>query len=205
MGSFGGLSTTDQLQAPQIETWNTTGTYLLFALFVCIFAFIFSLRTSHSFKRESTLQFFSVLLCFFFCTSLTSFCYFFSVYILFKNILNHIKFLQSTLIHFICVQSRDDHGAGVDSGRSLDFRTELEQESTLRSAQELIKYFKGSVKISVMMFVVFKQNGINWDVFSDQRRHTPQRCDTGREYRVFHHYWWFQKLVLMQNAVCKWL
>jgi len=32
--------------------------------------------------------------------------------------------------------------------------------ATLRSVQELIKYFKGPVKIYVMMLVVFKQNGI---------------------------------------------
>jgi len=54
---------------------------------------------------------------------------------------------------------RDDHGAGVDSGRSLDFRPE--PESKFRSVQEPIKYFKGLLKISVMMLVYFKLNGIN--------------------------------------------
>jgi len=29
----------------------------------------------------------------------------------------------------ICTNSRDDHGAGVDSGRSLHFRPEQEPES----------------------------------------------------------------------------
>jgi len=42
------------------------------------------------------------------------------------------------------------------------------------------------------MLVVVKQNGINWDVFSDQWRHISQKCDTGWEYRAFHHQWWFQ-------------
>jgi len=49
--------------------------------------------------------------------------------------------------------------------RSQYFKFEPEQkqelESTLRSVQETVKYLKGSVKISVMMLVVFKQNGIN--------------------------------------------
>jgi len=38
-----------------------------------------------------------------------------------------------------------------------------------------------------MMLVVVKQNGMNWDVFSDQCRHISQTCDTGWEYRAFHH------------------
>jgi len=42
----------------------------------------------------------------------------------------------------------------------VKFEREQEPESTLRSVQELIKYFKGPVKIYVMMLVVFKQNGI---------------------------------------------
>jgi len=37
------------------------------------------------------------------------------------------------------------------------------------------------------MMLVVKQNGINWDVFADQRRHISQKCDTGWEYRAFHH------------------
>ena len=108
------------------------------------------------------------------------------------------------------ITERECTPAGVwifGRSRSQYFRFEPEQEpeSTLRSVQELIKYFKGPVKISVIMIVVFKQNGNNWDVFSDQRRHISQRCDTGWEYRVVHHYWWFQMLVPMRNAVCKWL
>jgi len=46
---------------------------------------------------------------------------------------------------------------------------------------------KGPIKISTMMLVVVKQNGINWDVFSDQRSHISQKCHTGSEYQVFHH------------------
>jgi len=38
-----------------------------------------------------------------------------------------------------------------------------------------------------MMVVVVKQTGINWDVFSDQCRLISQMCDTGWEYREFHH------------------
>jgi len=47
-------------------------------------------------------------------------------------------------------------------GRSQYFKIELEQEpkSTLRSVQDLIKCFKGPVKTSVMMLVVFKQTEI---------------------------------------------
>ena len=98
-------------------------------------------------------------------------------------------------------QSRDDHGAGMHSGRSPYFKFDPEQEpeSTLRSVQELNKYFKGPVKISVMMLVVCKQNGINWDVFSDQRRHISQKCDTEWEYRVLNHYWWFYKVAEMSG------
>jgi len=42
------------------------------------------------------------------------------------------------------------------------------------------------MKISVMMLVV-TQNGINWDVFSDQSRHLSQKYDIGWEYLAFHH------------------
>jgi len=30
------------------------------------------------------------------------------------------------------------------------------------------------------------------DVFSHQCRHISRKCDTGLEYRAFHHWWWFQ-------------
>jgi len=70
---------------------------------------------------------------------------------------------------------------GRSRSQSQYFKFELEQEpeSTLRSVQELIKYFKGPVKISVMMLVAFKQNEIFGDDFYDQHRHISQRCDTG--------------------------
>ena len=42
-----------------------------------------------------------------------------------------------------------------------------------------------------MLLVVVKQNGINWDVFSDQCRHISQKCDTGWEYRVEVFLLWF--------------
>ena len=49
--------------------------------------------------------------------------------------------------------------------RSQYFRFGLEQESesTLRSVRESINISKGPIKISGMMLVVVKQNGINWD------------------------------------------
>jgi len=72
------------------------------------------------------------------------------------------------------------------------FKPEQEPESTFRSVQEPIKHFKGLIKFSVMMLVVFKLNGIIWDVFSDQRRQISQMCDTRWEYRAFHHCWCFQ-------------
>jgi len=78
------------------------------------------------------------------------------------------------------VQTRDDHGAGVDSGRSLHFRQEPERggqyfwfepkqepEFTLRSVQEPIKIFREPFEIFAIMLVVVKQNGINSDVFSN--------------------------------------
>jgi len=37
-----------------------------------------------------------------------------------------------------------------------------------------------------MMLVAVKQNGIKWDVFSDQCRHISQKCDTRWEYRASH-------------------
>ena len=48
--------------------------------------------------------------------------------------------------------------------RSQHFRFEPEPEakSELRSVQEPIKNFKGPIKISVMMLVVIKHNGISW-------------------------------------------
>jgi len=93
-----------------------------------------------------------------------------------------------------------DHGAGVPKwttarvcilgwsrSRSQYFRFEQEPEleSTLTSVQESIKLFRDL--ISVMMLVVVKQNGINWDVFSGQCRHISQKCDTWWEYWAFHH------------------
>jgi len=36
-----------------------------------------------------------------------------------------------------------------------------------------------------MMLVVVKQNGINWDVFSEQCRHISQKCDTGGNNKHF--------------------
>jgi len=53
---------------------------------------------------------------------------------------------------------------GGSRSRSQCFKFEHEPESTFRSVQEPIKYFKGPIKISVMivmMLVVFKLNGIN--------------------------------------------
>jgi len=38
-----------------------------------------------------------------------------------------------------------------------------------------------------MMLVVVIQNGINWDVFSDQSRRISQKYDTGWGCRAFHH------------------
>jgi len=67
--------------------------------------------------------------------------------------------------------------------RSQHFR--FEPESTWRSVQEPSKNFWDL--ISVVMLVVVKQIGINWDVFSDHGRHRLQKCDTGWEYRPFHH------------------
>jgi len=55
--------------------------------------------------------------------------------------------------------------------------------------------------ISVMMLVVVKQNGINWGVCSDQCRHTSRKCDTGWEYRAFHHWWWFQFMAYAKYSV----
>ena len=80
------------------------------------------------------------------------------------------------------------------------FEPQQDPEWTLRSVQEPNKHFKGPIRISVMMLVVIKLNGINWDVFSDQGRHMSQKCDTWWKYRVFHHYWWYQKLV---PCLCK--
>jgi len=37
------------------------------------------------------------------------------------------------------ISTRDDHGAGVNSGRSLHFRLEQDPESILRSVHEPIK------------------------------------------------------------------
>jgi len=91
---------------------------------------------------------------------------------------------------------------GRSRSRSRSQYVKFEPKSTFRSVQEPIKYFKGPIKISVMMLVVFKLNGINWDVFSDQCRHISQVCDTRWEYQAFHHSW-FQKLVPMQNTACK--
>jgi len=54
------------------------------------------------------------------------------------------------------------------------FKPEQEPESALRSVQEPIKIFQGPIKISVTMLVVVKQNGINSDMFSDQRHHISQ-------------------------------
>ena len=96
-------------------------------------------------------------------------------------------------------QARDDHGAGEPEwapagvcilcwSRSQYFR--FEPESTLRSVQELAKYLRNL--FSVMMLVVVKQIENNWDVFSDNCCHISPKCDTGWEYRAFHHYRWFQ-------------
>jgi len=41
------------------------------------------------------------------------------------------------------------------------FYQEMDPEVTLRSVQEPIKTFKGAIKISVVMLVVVKQNGID--------------------------------------------
>jgi len=53
------------------------------------------------FWHESTLHSFFCFALFVYCTSLISFCYFFSFFfhILFKDIRNHTKFLQLNLIH----------------------------------------------------------------------------------------------------------
>jgi len=37
------------------------------------------------------------------------------------------------------------------------------------------------------MLVAVKQIGNHWDVFSDQCRHISPKCDSGWEYRAFHH------------------
>jgi len=66
--------------------------YLLLAFFLpCAHSILFSMK-AHS-------SFFSVLLSFFFCTSLISFCYLFYFHILFKHVLNHTKFFPLNLIH----------------------------------------------------------------------------------------------------------
>jgi len=50
----------------------------------------------------------------------------------------------------------------------------------------------------VIMRVAVKQTRINRDLFSDQCRHISRKCDTGWEYRAFHHWWWFQS-----HGLCK--
>jgi len=44
-----------------------------------------------------------------------------------------------------------------------------------------MKNFKGPVESSAVMPIFVKQIGINWDVFSDQRRYISQTYDTGLE------------------------
>ena len=71
--------------------------------------------------------------------------------------------------------------AGVKSCRSLHFRPDQEPESkfyvqagagvNVRVCPRVNQNFNAAFKISVTMFVVLKQNGIDWNVFSDQRRH----------------------------------
>jgi len=84
------------------NTFSSSILYIVFT-FVYICFFVFSLACAYHFfsgmKVHSIV--FSVLLCFF-CTSLIRFCYFFSFfsfYILFTHLHNHIKFLKSISIH----------------------------------------------------------------------------------------------------------
>lgn len=72
----------------------------------------------------------------------------------------------------------DDRGAGVRSLR-LTPQSKINvlpgavagPEATPRSVQERVKNFKVAIKISVVMIIVIKQNGIHSNVFSDQRQH----------------------------------
>ena len=52
-------------------------------------------------------------------------------------------------------------GRSRSRSQYFEFEPKQEPKSTLRSVQESIKIFKGSIQIHVMIVVVVKQNGIN--------------------------------------------
>ena len=56
------------------------------------------------------------------------------------------------------MQAIDDHGAGMDSGRSLHFGPEQERSQHQGLCRNQSKFLRDL--ISVMMLVVIKQNGI---------------------------------------------
>ena len=118
--------------------------------------------------------------------------------------------LRSTVVFSFFVSGSGSDRCGSGSGwRNSCFhipgrsRSRSQHWGLCRSQSKLLRDL-----ISVLMLVV-KQNGINWDVSSEQCRHISQKCDTGWEYRAFHHGWWFQSCGLCKiqcvsdNAVRK--
>jgi len=88
---------------PEENTVSSVFCNFLYFLYRYTFFLLSLLRTSHSFRHESTFHFFCFAL-FFFCTSLINFCCFICflyLCILLRHIFKHTKFLQLNSIYTI--------------------------------------------------------------------------------------------------------